>query len=38
MKTIVAKAHTKFQKLPIQSSELKPDQMVAVTAGKTYEV
>ena len=36
MKTIVAKTNTKFKKLPIQSSELKPDQMVAVTAGKTY--
>jgi len=38
MKTIVAKANTKLKKLPVQSSELKPEQIVVVPVGKSYGV
>jgi len=38
MKQITAKVNTKFKKLPIDSSQLKPEQIVLVIAGKTYGV
>lgn len=36
MKQITAKVNTKLKKLPVESSQLKPEQIVIVPAGKSY--